>query len=590
MKNSNMYVSLHSVPFSRRGSFFTFMLAPLAEEDFGMTELYLSSCRAGANGKQNRLVGLHIMHGNTEVPYALSSTKSELIMDSDYGQITFCIAEPKLILVRAIGDVWLRCTCAFNQDTHEMAKPIKGGKAVLLEFSGLPGLVFKPVNGEIRLDAPWNWRDTSSYSATVDILPTSGGKLLLAVEEFLYVDGTIRPEYPGYDASVKAVEEDFADFMKIVPIVTDKVCLEMYERAAWTSWAHLIGPSGFLKREMMAMMLYYINMCASWQQSYQAITFSRSTERSWEFLMSMFDYQQEDGHVPAFMMDTFGVFGSQQSPFQGFAVCWLLEHAEMKNVPASELKKLYGHILRLTNWWLEHRIDEDGLPMYLGPDESGWDDSTVYIDGCAMKTPDLCTYFAFLFEALARLAVLIGGMEREAEEYSERSKGYIDLLLTEFWDGQHFLAISPNGRKFRTDNICLYQPLMLGKRLPEDVIETVTADLMREGHFLTPHGFASEDITSPYVDPYKGWMCGPVIAPVQFMINIGLEECGKIEYAREAARRFCYNLVNKKTLLHIINPFDGTPQLKGRDGVQRQPWTSWCSAVFLFLSSRYCSE
>lgn len=589
MKESKMYISLHSVPFSRRGSFFTFMLDPLSEEGFGMTDLYLGSCRAGAGAKRNRLVSLRAMHGKDEVPFALSSTKSELIMDTDYGKITFCIAEQGLILGRSEGDVWLRCRCAFNQDSHEMAKSIRGGKGVQVELSSMPVFVFTPISGSFSLVAPWNWRDTSSYSGTIDLQPDETGKLVFAIEEFFHVDGNIRPEYPDYDDSVKAVEEDFAAFMKIAPPVTDEVCLKMYERAVWTSWAHLVGPSGFLQKEMMAMMLYYISMCASWQQSYQAIAFSQDIERSWKFLLSMFDYQQPDGHVPAFMSDTSGMFGSQQSPFQGFATCWLLTHKDFSGIPTSEYQKLYSHLLRLTNWWLEHRIDEDGLPMYMGPDESGWDDSTVYIDGCAMKTPDLCTYFVFLFEALSRLADLIGGMENESASYRAKSREYLDLLLKEFWDGTHFLAIAPDGHKFRTDNICLYQPIMLGKRLPEEVIEAVTSDLMREGHLLTPYGFASEDVTSPYVDPYKGWMCGPVIAPVQFMMNIGLEECGKIEYAREASKRYCHNLVNQNTLLHILNPFDGSPQLKGRDNVLRQPWTSWCSSVFLFLASRYCS-
>ncbi len=590
MKDSNMYISLHSVPFSRRGSFFTFNLDPLCEESFGMTDVYLGSCRTAAKYKHNRLISLRPMHGDVQIPYALSSTKSELIMDTDYGRITFVIAEKSLILGRVEGDIWLRCCCAFNQDMHEMAKLIKNGKGVQVEFNDMPAMVVAPIYGSISLEAPWNWRDTSSYSGIIDLKPDENGRIEFAVEEFFNVDGNVRAEYPDYDASVIEVENDFAQFLKIAPKVTDETCLKMYERAVWSSWAHLVGPSGFLQREMMSMMLYYISMCASWQQSYQAITFSQDIERSWSFLMSMFDYQQPDGHVPAFIMDTTGKFGSQQSPFQGFAACWLLTKRDFSSIAKSELEKLYGHIQRLTNWWMTHRIDSDGIPMYLSPDESGWDDSTVYIDGCTMKTPDLCTYLVFLYEALAILGERIGITAEEIAAHKAESKRFLTMLLSEFWNGEHFVAISPEGRKFYTDNICFYQPLLLGKRLPEDVIEKATADLMREGHYLTKYGIASEDITSPYVDPYKGWMCGPVIAPIQFMMNIALEECGKFEYAREASRRYCYNLVEQNTLLHILNPFDGTPQLKGRDNIQRQPWTSWCSSTFLFLASRYCSD
>ena len=95
MKDSNMFISMHKVPFGRRGSYMVFFLEDLAEEDYGMPKLWFGSARGGASiqGRNNDLMKLSLVRNNEEIPYALSSTPSELIMDSDYGQARICIAE-----------------------------------------------------------------------------------------------------------------------------------------------------------------------------------------------------------------------------------------------------------------------------------------------------------------------------------------------------------------------------------------------------------------------------------------------------------------------------------------------------------------
>jgi putative isomerase len=588
MKDSNMFVSLHKVPFSRRGSFFAFYLDDLCEESFAMVDLYLGSYLSGASmRKHNRLMKVHVLHDGIEVPCALSSTPTELIMDSDYGSVRFCIAEPGLVRVKGTGGVGVRFSCAFGEDDHEDARLMKKG-SVQVSFNMIAQFIFAPVRAKLSLEAPWNWRDTYSEYVKLDCLPDENGILDVAIEEFLDREGEPRDSYPSYEESVKAVKADFDDFMKMVPDISDSYCATMRERAAWTVWAHITGPRKRIKREMIAMMMTYLPFCFSWHQSYHAIMLSKNIEYSWQLVRSIFDFQEKDGHLDAFVTEFFTKSSTQQSPFQGFAINWLLKYCDLSSIPQEEIEAVYGPLEKWTQWWLDHRIqDGTGVPQYNNPDEAGWDDATIYIEGAAQKTPDLSSYLVLQTEALGKLAERLG-RKMEADKWFARSKELLDNMIKYFWNGEQFVAINPRtGKPFTTDCICFYQPLMLGKRLPQNIIDKMAADLAVEGAHLTPYGIASEKITSPYADPYKGWMSGPIIAPLQFMMIIGLEESGKLELAKEVAKRYCYNLV-RTGVHHIHNPFDGSPQVKGRDNIVRQHWTGWSASIFLFLASRYC--
>ena len=110
MKNSEMFLSMHQVPFGRRGSFMTFYLEDLAEESFGMPKLWFGSTHGGASiqGRNNNLMKFSLIWKGEEIPYALSSTPAELIMASDHGTVKICIGEKKLVRITGDGEVGLR--------------------------------------------------------------------------------------------------------------------------------------------------------------------------------------------------------------------------------------------------------------------------------------------------------------------------------------------------------------------------------------------------------------------------------------------------------------------------------------------------
>lgn len=83
-------------------------------------------------------------------------------------------------------------------------------------------------------------------------------------------------------------------------------------------------------------------------------------------------------------------------------------------------------------------------------------------------------------------------------------------MLALFWRKDRFVARqSLTGEEIDCDSLLLFVPLLLGKRLPPDVIAAFVARLRRPGCFITEHGLASESTSSQFYDPDGCWR-GPL--------------------------------------------------------------------------------
>jgi putative isomerase len=592
MKESNMFISMHKTPFGRRGAFMTFYLDDLSEETFGMPRLWFGSTRGGASIQgRNYLMKLSPIWNGEEIPYALSSTPAELILDSDHGTIRICIGEEKLVRIHSEGEVGLRFfwdICGkHTSGKHEDARDMMDGTWQAC-FNWIANFLFVPIDANMECEAPWNWRETYSEYFKCDFTPKDNRNIMeIAIEEFPDFNGKKRESYPTYEECVAKVEAEFKEFLDTtVPEIKDPYLLKLREQAAWISWNHLIGPEKLIKRPMMQMMRVYFPYSFGWQQSYQAATFIRDMDLAWDLLQTMFDHQTEDGHIPEYVTDFYKHHRITKPPFQGFVVLWIMKHGDMSKISKERIEELYHPLCRWTEWWLENRCPT-GIPQYDHADESGWDDATVYIKPCPCISPELPCYLILQMEAQAKMAEMIG-LADDAKKWYARAKEMLDLTLERLWNGERFVAIRPTENEIiEANNMVCYQPLILGKRLPQDIIDKLVADLKVEGDYLTPYGFASERLDSPYVDPFQGWMNGPIVAPLMFQMVIGLDECGEKEFAREVAYRFCKNCVDNGAY-HIINPFNGRGQDKGRDNVIHQHCSSWSTSAFLFLAGFYC--
>jgi putative isomerase len=590
-KERETFINLHHAPFSRRDSYLVFFMEDVAEESFGMAELWLGSERGAASVQnRNRLIKIAPVWNNEHIPYSVSCTPYELVLDTDHGTIRICMPESGLIRVSGTGEVGLELYSDMMRinELHENIRDMYDGSWQIF-YCMICNLLLVPIQGKLEVDAPWNWRLTYSEYIRAAFLPDENGRMEFAIEEYVDREGRKRASYPTYEESVAQVKEDFQSFLNKIPPFDNPLYESVREKAAWTSWSHIVGPSRRIKRPMVMMMHTYMAHCSGWQQSTQAIALSDDMELAYQLLLSMYDFQGEDGQIADVVSDFWGQMKAGKPPFQGFAILWLMNHRDFFSAYTKEqIERLYHPICRQTQWWFEHRIMPGRvLPFYGNPDESGWDDATVYRESCQMITPDVVTYLILQTEALSKMADMLGYKD-EAEKWQAHSTRFLEEMIKKMWNGDRFVSLFPDTEKpFISDSLCAYQPLLLGKRLPEHIIDKMAADLSIENDFLTEFGVASERLKSPYVDVLRGWTNGPINAPMQLQMVVGLKEAGKEELSREIANRYC-TTVAKTGFFHIHNPYNGRGMDKGRDGVLHQHWSSWSSSIFLLLAGHYC--
>lgn len=115
MLQSKCFVDPLSTPFSRRGSYLGFANRNDGDAQFGKNALYLMTCKGGGSGMSDlnspnscRQVSLELISEGKRLPTVISTTESEVILQSHKGEARFCIAEKSLILGKSTDGLSLQ--------------------------------------------------------------------------------------------------------------------------------------------------------------------------------------------------------------------------------------------------------------------------------------------------------------------------------------------------------------------------------------------------------------------------------------------------------------------------------------------------
>ena len=102
-------------------------------------------------------------------------------------------------------------------------------------------------------------------------------------------------------------------------------------------------------------------------------------------------------------------------------------------------------------------------------------------------------------------------------------------MIDAMWNGERFVALVPGTHEVvATDSFLYYLPIVLGKRLPQEIIDKLAADLSVEGDLLTPYGLSCEKMsTSDDFDVARAMAKGTIIPPSNLLIATGLYEAGE---------------------------------------------------------------
>jgi len=175
------------------------------------------------------------------------------------------------------------------------------------------------------------------------------------------------------------------------------------------------------------------------------------------------------------------------------------------------------------------------------------------------------------------------GMEEEATEWQKRSEKLLDVLINEFWDGEKFIArLSSSHEIIEFSEVEALMPMMLGSRLPQDIIDKIAKTLADPEKYYTHAGFRSAP--KRYVD--GKFVPSYLLGFTQIKMIPGLYEAGKKELARDVLQGFLDMNLEKMPRFGYTEPDpSGKPAEESEFAATFGKCSSLASAIFIVLAS-----
>jgi len=562
-----MNFDLEQVPFSRYGSYFAFSRIT---ERFRSTNtppgLYLRTLHGDAVLKETLKIDL--TKEELPIPFEIKVVPEKLRLESKEGYIEICISEPEIIRFRGKG-VGLRLS-SNSVSVSDNIIPFAENRWIINAYNSKIKLMLTTLKGKLNIDAPWD--GTRCKSIKIDLLPDD-------TEFECSIEGYYSAWYPhpyrSFERDVERVKEDFNSFLNKMPEVPGEFS-QTRELAGYINWSSVVEPNGLIKRPAMLMSKNWMTNIWSWDHCFNAIALSyKYPELAWDQFMVMFDHQDENGALPDRINDYIISWSYCKPPIHGWALKKMMENTGY--IDNTKLLEIYEPLCRWTNWWLNYRdYDNDGIPQYNHGNDSGWDNSTVFIERPSIESPDLTAFLVIQMEVLSEVADRLG-RKSESQMWKEKSHTLLDKLLKHSLKNDKLLALQSGTHKpISSQSLLLFVPILLAKRLPEKVLENLIKGL-KENDMITDYGLATESIKSPYYES-DGYWRGPIWAPSTMLIVDGLKELGETSLAKDIVLKFA-NMCSRSGFAENYDALTG-------EGLRDRAYT-WTSSVFLTLAYEY---
>jgi hypothetical protein len=370
-------------------------------------------------------------------------------------------------------------------------------------------------------------------------------------------------------------KKELDQWMSLCPKVQEK-----YHKAAHTAWFIIWNctttKEGGYTHTPVLMSKNWMNQMWAWDNCFNAMALVKANpELAWGQIQIFLDNQAETGILPDVVNDMRVDFnGFVKPPIYGWTVMRMSEKAG-KEASMPYIRELYPKIAKLTDWWYAYRDnDKNGMCHYLHGNDSA-DNATLFDQGYPTEGADLAAHLVIQMNALSNMASWIGN-QSESEQWKVRADKQLEILLKRGVRNDRFFSpLEGKDTAEPTQSLINYVPVILGKRLPDNVHKAIVQDLSPGGMFLTEYGLASESPKSPKYSS-DGYWRGPIWAPLTLLIFDGLLEAGEKELAREIAKRFCDMCAREPGMYENYDALTG----KGL----RAPGYSWTSSCFLILA------
>lgn len=546
-----MKFDLAHVPFSRYGSYLTIdRLSVNAQRAQGV---YVRTLRGDAVSAE--VCRIELLCDGKVIEPLIIATPSVLRLECGQQWLAICFADNSTLRLQGHG-VGFRLN--FDFSLYDSAMP-SNESWLINRFSNRMRFVLSVNNGRVV-------RSDDSF----DCMPDAVGSLDLAFAASLFdIPSTEKLFAREFFDCLRDVEQEFLQWLHTAPSVPDEFSAAR-QLAAYVQWSSVVAPQGNFQRHSMLMSKHWLNAVWSWDHCFNAMALlDANPALAWDQLILLFDFQHGNGALPDCVSDKTIVWNFCKPPIHGWSLRWMLQHGE---IPQKQLLEIYEPLAQWTQWWLDKRCADDGMPQYFHGNDSGWDNASVFDQGIPAQSPDLAAFLIVQMDVLADVAWRLN-YSHDAVSWKQRADNLLEKLLTHYWHDNRFVALHDR-RPCGGDSLLLLMPIVLGQRLPVSIQRELIAALKQDNRFLTEFGLASESISSELYEA-DGYWRGPVWAPAVFLIVESLRELDENIFADEIAYRFC------KTVAHsgMAENFDALTGAGLRDRAH-----TWTASVFLLLA------
>ena len=512
------------------------------------------------------------------LPFELEATPTLISVKTAKGSAEICILGDYTLSVTAKGmNILMLATTGYG---YGYAR--KDGR--FYNFLFHDELRFGVVNmkkGFIRAEGPIAYDHTNAGKHPYD----RGGNTLITVENGeidmeVQLDTTekrVDPEITKADA-LKATAAAWEEFSAQMPAVPEKH--RAFAEVSWYNlWSCFVHARDRYVTDAMLMSKKFMSSLWSWDHCFNAIAMSNVDKKiALEQFFLPFTQQSPSGVLPDMYNPDMGRnWACTKPPIHGWAFDILMDRLDFTD---EELRRAYDYLVKWTNYWFDYRDEDgDGIPGYPMGCDSGWDNATIFdTKGRFTESADLSAFLVLQMRCLGRISEKLGDKE-SAASWLKKSEELLQRMITHFWDGEKFVAKVPGTHEPITGTACLldYMPLVLGDLLPKDIAEKTLKSMMENN--LTEWGLATEASKSIYYEA-DGYWRGPIWAPPTYLIIDGLRRMGRIDEAKEIARRF-----TDLCAFRAKGNYENFDALTGTG--LRAPGYTWTTSVYMELLWQY---
>lgn len=568
-----MQVNIKNTPISCIGSYYEIQWHPASH--FEPEGLYLCSVIS-----KLKMVLIEPTYHQKPVPYQSKMLFTELVLETDHGNLRICFETKDILRFKGEG-VGVRLTNYVETDQYHThyARYQESGKRIL--FNAMNSRVYAmltALDGKFLLDAPWvgdMMPYIGAHHINMDSIPFEKGGNTEFVMEMTENSHWETSEYlESYDEALSNMQSSLEQWLAKIPTVK-KEYEEKAKLAAYIMWTLVVSPKERFTKSVTVTGLMGFQQMWGWDNLFEALALNYfDPSIAWNDVTIKFDYLTEKGEQPQTLSTRTCFYEYPPRPLEGWTM-ELMEHN--KEFTQEEIAYFYPLLAKNTDWWFKYRSEDGFICQYWHGNDSGADNATVFDETPWIESPDLNTYLVLQCDALARMADKLGKAD-EAKKWLDKADALAAKIIEYFWhDGEFVVRRADNKKIIHSTCLITYLPLLLGKRLPQDIISKLVKDLTSEGAFVTPWGVTSEKQNSTLFSA-RGYWRGLIWPSWNMLIIDGLKRCGQEELAIDLAKKFCDNCL-EHGFIENYNPINGSASGLGA--------YSWAAASYLKLVCEY---